>query len=142
MGARVLKTRWSCASISWFRAPARERRMPTILWLAALPATPLRARRSTLALTKQNHTSSRAAKNCAKSGKRTLRDPSANFAAYVCRANRKNTFPSECAANRPKIRARTSTDTTQRSQRFQELDDGVLLRLFQFFKLLDDMAGL
>ena len=28
------------------------------------------------------------------------------------------------------------------SQRLQELDDGVLLRPFQFFKLLDDMGGL
>jgi hypothetical protein len=28
------------------------------------------------------------------------------------------------------------------SQRLQELDDGILLRAFQLFKLLDDMAGL
>jgi hypothetical protein len=50
----------------------------------------------------------------------------------------------ECAGRRPKIRPKMPPfrQAVGNSQRLQELDDGVLLGTFQFFKLLDDVPRL
>src|ERR1700730_6091843 len=98
--------------------------MPAILWLAALPATPLRARASTPALTKQKRMCSHAAKNCAKPGKRTPLDPRANFAPPDWRGKRNSIFSYECAGRGPKIRPKIPPfrQAVGNSQRLQEFD--------------------
>jgi hypothetical protein len=78
--------------------------MPAILWLAALPATPLRARASTTALTKQKRRCSRAAKNCAKPGKPTPLDPREPTSHCLIDVIGKVFFPYQCAGRRAKFR--------------------------------------